>query len=45
MERKSEAVFRKCPHCGEVVENPNINYYPKCRNMHWSQRFARERKY
>ena len=45
MEKKPEAVAKKCPHCGEVVENLNLNYCPRCRNMLWSQRFARERKH
>lgn len=38
MEKQAkEVVVKTCPYCGEKIENPNINYCPKCRNVLWSE--------
>ena len=38
-----EKATRKCPYCGTKVENPDINYCPKCENILWHPKLSRRK--
>lgn len=43
MEKNVMEKSRVCAYCNEKVEDPNINFCPKCRNVLWFKPFREKR--